>query len=245
MILVANAGMEDMGFKSFGFSLGRLDCWATEEDAYWGTMESFQNLAQNPAKLENPLGAIVMRLIYVNPEGPDGIPDPLLAAAHIRETFGRMAMNDEETVALVCGGHTFGKGHGAAPGSNQGPEPQLAAIEEQGFGWTSKFGTGKGGDAITSGLEGAWTLEPTKWDNGYLTNLYKFEWELQEAPSGAKVWRPKDNGGAGTVPDAHDPSKKHQPIMYTSDIALRTDPEYTKITTRWKDNPEEMKVAFQ
>jgi catalase-peroxidase len=186
-----------------------------------------------------------MGLIYVNPEGPGGVPDALLSAQHIRETFGRMAMNDEETVALVAGGHTFGKGHGAAEDSNHGLEPQLAAIEEQGFGWTSKYGSGKGGDTITSGLEGAWTMKPTQWDNGYFENLFKYEWELQKAPSGAKIWRPKDNGGADTVPDAHDPNKSHQPIMYTSDLAMRMDPKYEKISRRFYQNPDEFRLAFQ
>jgi len=253
MIYTANVGMEDMGFETAGFAFGRKDIWALEEDIYWGGEEAWlddskrHNGASPPvaADLEKPLGASQMGLIYVNPTGPGGNSDPQGSAHHIRETFARMAMNDEETAALIVGGHTFGKGHGAAPGSNNGDEPQLAPIEQQGFGWANKFGTGKGCDAITSGLEGAWTTAPTKWDNGYLTNLYKFEWELQKAPSGDPLWRPKENGGAGSVPDAHVASKSHQPIMYTSDIALRTDPEYTKITRRWLENPEEMKVAFQ
>eukprot|EP00928_Gymnodinium_smaydae_P061172 TRINITY_DN45326_c0_g1_i1.p1 TRINITY_DN45326_c0_g1~~TRINITY_DN45326_c0_g1_i1.p1 ORF type:complete len:706 (-),score=174.01 TRINITY_DN45326_c0_g1_i1:134-2251(-) len=253
MIFAANVGMEDMGFTPLGFAFGRKDIWALEEDIYWGGEEAWLDDSKRHGgvkppvakDLEQPLGASQMGLIYVNPEGPGGMPDPMLAAQHIRETFGRMAMNDEETVALIAGGHTFGKGHGAAEGSNQGPEPQLAAIEEQGFGWTSKHGSGRGSDTITSGLEGAWTSQPTKWDNGYLETLYKYEWELQKAPSGAQLWRPKDNGGAGTVPDAHIPDKTHQPIMYTTDIALRTDPEYKKITERWAKEPEEFRVAFQ
>jgi len=258
IIFAANVGMEDMGFKPLGFkplgfAFGRKDIWALEEDIYWGGEEAWldDSLRHGGVKppvardLEQPLGASQMGLIYVNPQGPGGNPDPMLSAQHIRETFGRMAMNDEETVALIAGGHTFGKGHGAAPESHLGSEPQLASIEEQGFGWSSSFGSGKGGDAITSGFEGAWTAKPTQWDNGYFENLFKYEWDLQEAPSGNKVWRPKDNGGAGTVPDAHDPAKSHQPIMYTSDLALRVDPEYQKISLRWKDNPDEFRVAFQ
>merc|ERR1719210_3280238 len=242
-----------MGFKPLGFAFGRKDIWALEEDIYWGGEEAWldDSMRHGGVKppiakdLEQPLGASQMGLIYVNPEGPGGHPDPMLSAQHIRETFGRMAMNDKETVALIAGGHTFGKGHGAAPGSNHGPEPQLAAIEEQGFGWMSGHGTGKGADAITSGLEGAWTTNPTKWDNGYFENLFKYEWEQQKAPSGATVWRPKNNGGAGAVPDAHDANKSHQPIMYTSDLALRIDPEHAKISERWAENPEEFRVAFQ
>lgn len=243
MILAGNVAMEDMGFKTFGFAGGRRDIWATEEDAYWGTDESFKGLAQNPSALEKPLGAIVMSLIYVNPEGPDGIPDPLLAAGHIRETFGRMAMNDEETVALVAGGHTFGKCHGAAPGGkHQGPNPGEADVEEQGFGWTSTFGTGKGKDTITSGLEGAWTTNPTKWDHGYFTNLFKYEWELTKGPGGANQWKPKD--GPEEVPDAHDPNKKHQVMMLTTDLSLIKDPEYLKISKKFKDDPAAFADAF-
>lgn len=253
IIYAANVGMEDMGFKPLGFVFGRQDIWALEEDVYWGGEEQWldDSVRHGGAKppvakeLEQPLGASQMGLIYVNPEGPGGNPDPVMAAQHIRETFGRMAMNDEETVALIAGGHTFGKGHGAAPDSHHGPEPQLAPIEEQGFGWSSGYESGKGANTITSGLEGAWTTKPTQWDHGYFENLFKYDWELREAPSGAKVWRPKDAGGAGTVPDAHDPAKSHQPIMYTTDLALRFDPEYEKISRHWKEHPEELREAFQ
>lgn len=245
MILVGNVALEDMGFKTMGFGGGRIDIWATEEDAYWGESESYEGLSHDPAKLENPLGAAVMRLIYVNPEGPDGIPDPLLAAAHIRETFGRMSMNDEETVSLIAGGHTFGKSHGAAPGGqHQGAEPDLAAVQEQGFGWTSSFGTGKGGDTITSGLEGAWTPNPTKWDNGYFDTLFKYEWELYKGPGGASQWRPKDSTGANTVPDAATMEKKHQPMMLTTDLSMIKDPAYLAISKKFHENPDLLAEAF-
>lgn len=245
IILVGNTAMEDMGFKLFGFGAGRTDIWATEEDAYWGEDSSYEGLAHDPSKLEQPLGAIVMRLIYVNPEGPDGIPDPLLAAAHIRETFGRMSMNDEETVALVAGGHTFGKCHGAAPGANNvGPEPESSPIEAQGFGWINKFGTGKGGDTITSGLEGAWTENPIRWDSGYFDTLFKYEWELHEGPGGAKQWRPANGEGADTVPDAHDPARKHQPMMLTTDLALIKDPKYKEVSEKFHQNFDLLTEAF-
>jgi catalase-peroxidase len=244
IMLVGNVAMEDMGFETFGFGGGRQDIWASETDAYWGEDASFTGLLEDPSKLEQPLGAAVMRLIYVNPEGPDGVPDPLLAAAHIRETFGRMSMNDEETVALVAGGHTFGKCHGAAPGSNHGPEPELANIEEQGFGWTSKHGTGKGGDTITSGLEGAWTVNPAKWDHGYFENLFKYEWEVHKGPGGANQWRPKNGAGVDEVPDAHDPTKKHQPMMLTTDLSMIKDPAYLEISKKFKEEPETFRLAF-
>lgn len=244
MILAGNVGMEDMGFKTFGFGGGRCDIWAQETDAFWGVHESFKGLANAPEKLEKPLAAPNMELIYVNPEGPDAIPDPLMAAKHIRDSFGRMAMNDEETVALIAGGHTFGKAHGAGPGSNVGPDPRGAPVEAQGFGWENKFGTGKGKDAITSGLEGAWTANPTKWDNGYWENLFKYEWELFKSPAGAQQWRPKGGQGVDTVPDAHDASKKTHPIMFTTDIAVIKDPEYLKISERFRDNPDQFSDAF-
>jgi len=244
MILAANAGMEDMGFKTFGFGGGRVDVWAKETDAYWGVDDSFKGLANNPEKLEKPLAAPNMELIYVNPEGPDAIPDPMMAAKHIRDSFGRMAMGDEETVALIAGGHTFGKAHGAGPGSNVGADPRGAEVEAQGFGWKSTHGTGKGKDAITSGLEGAWTANPAKWDHGYFENLLKFEWELYKSPAGAQQWRPKGGQGADLVVDAHDPNKKTHPIMFTTDLALITDPEYTKISKDFKENPDKFADAF-
>jgi catalase-peroxidase len=245
MILVGNVAMEDMGFKTFGFAGGRVDVWQTEEDVYWGTPDDFKGLARDPSQLEQSLGAVEKSLIYVNPEGPDGIPDPLLAAAHIRETFGRMAMNDAETVALIAGGHTFGKAHGAAPGGqHQGPKPSEANIEEQGFGWNSTYKSGKGADTITSGLEGAWTAQPTKWDNGFFENMFKYEWELFESAGGAKQWRPKGGAGVGTVPDAHDKSKTHQPIMFTTDLALMKDPTYLKISKKFHAEPATFADAF-
>jgi len=244
MILAGNVGMEDMGFKTFGFGGGRVDIWAGETDAFWGVHESFKGLASAPEKLESPLAAPNMELIYVNPEGPDAIPNPLMAAKHIRDSFGRMAMGDIETVALIAGGHTFGKAHGAGPGENVGPDPRGAEVQDQGFGWKNTFGTGKGKDAITSGLEGAWTANPTKWDHGYFENLFKFEWELYKSPAGAQQWRPKSGAGTDLVPDAHVPSKKTHPIMFTTDLALITDPEYLKISKRFKEQPAEFADAF-
>lgn len=244
MILAGNVGMEDMGFKTFGFGGGRVDIWSSETDAFWGVHESFKGLDSEPEKLEAPLAAPNMELIYVNPEGPGAIPDPLMAAKHIRDSFGRMAMNDEETVALIAGGHTFGKAHGAGDGSNVGPDPRGARVEDQGFGWMSKFGTGKGKDTITSGLEGAWTANPTKWDHGYFENLFKFEWELFKSPAGAQQWRPKEGAGADMIPDAHVAGQKTHPIMFTTDLALIKDPEYLKVSTRFKENPDQFADAF-
>lgn len=236
-VLAGNAGMEDMGFKSFGFSYGRVDVSASETDAFWGVPKSFEGLAKEPWLLEKPLGAPNMELIYVNPEGPDGIPDPQMAATHIRDSFGRMSMNDWETVALVAGGHTFGKGHGAGPAKNVGVDPRDANVHDQGFGWNSTYESGVGKDAITSGLEGAWTSQPTKWDGGYFHNLFKYDWELTTTPAGAKVWKPKNNAGIEDVPDAHIPGKRSHPIMYTTDLAFITDPEYKKIAEAYhKDN---------
>jgi len=244
MILAGNVGMEDMGFKTFGFGGGRVDIWASETDAFWDEHESFKGLASAPEKLESPLAAPNMELIYVNPEGPDAIPDPLMAAKHIRDSFGRMAMNDIETVALIAGGHTFGKAHGAGPGKHVGKDPRGAEIEDQAFGWMSTFGTGKGKDAITSGLEGAWTANPIKWDNGYFENLFKFEWELYKSPAGAQQWRPKGGAGTDMVPDAHEAGKKTHPIMFTTDLALIKDPAYLKISQRFKEQPDELADAF-
>jgi len=247
-VLAGNSAIESMGLAPFGFGGGREDVYEPEDDIYWGSERAWLSADRGGLgdKLEKPLGAVQMGLIYVNPEGPGGKPDPLLAAQDIRETFGRMAMNDEETVALVAGGHTFGKGHGAAdPGKHVGVEPEGAALHEQGFGWTNTFGTGKGGDTITSGLEGAWTTNPTKWDNGYFENLFKYEWEQTKTPAGATVWKPKNGEGAGTVPDAHDPAKSHAPVMYTTDLSMRFDPVYGPISQRFKENPQEFAVAFQ
>jgi len=254
LVLAGNVGMEDMGLKTAGFGCGRMDGWSEEDDVYWGTEESFKDLAMSKdvagitrdiQGLEKPLGAVQPNIIYVNPEGPGGQPDPLLAAAHMKESFGRMAMGDYETVALVAGGHTFGKAHGAAPaGAHVGPAPCDAPIEEQGLGWMNKFGSGKGSDAITSGLEGAWTEQPARWTHEYFTNLFKYEWELYKSPAGANQWRPKNGGGANTVPDAHDPSKKTYPIMFTTDLALIKDPDYLKISKRFLENPEEFEEAF-
>jgi len=247
MVLTGNVAIESMGVKPFGFAGGREDVWEAEEDTYWGPETEWlgDERYSGDRELEQPLGAVQMGLIYVNPEGPNGNPDPLASAHDIRETFGRMAMNDEETVALIAGGHTFGKGHGAAPADQYvGPEPEGAPMEDLGRGWKNSFGTGKGVDTITSGLEGAWTSHPTKWDNGYFDNLFGHEWELTESPAGAKQWIPKDGAAAGTVPDAHDPDRKHAPIMFTSDIALRTDPAYEKISRHYHENPEELRDAF-
>ena len=247
MVLTGNVALDSMGLKPFGFAGGREDVWEPEEDTYWGPETEWlgDDRYSGERELEQPLGAVQMGLIYVNPEGPNGKPDPLGSAHDIRETFGRMAMNDEETVALVAGGHTFGKGHGAAPAEEHvGPEPEGAPMEAMGQGWINSFGSGRGGDTITSGLEGAWTSHPTKWDNGYFDNLFGHEWELTESPAGAKQWTPKGDAAKGTVPDAHDPSKKHAPVMFTSDIALKEDPAYRKISERFHKNPEEFADAF-
>ena len=246
MILAGNCALESMGFKTFGFGGGREDVWEPEEDIYWGTEGKWLDDKRHSGdrNLENPLAAVQMGLIYVNPEGPNGKPDPLAAAKDIRETFARMAMNDEETVALIAGGHTFGKTHGAGDASQVGPEPEAAGIEEQGLGWKSKFGTGKGGDTITSGLEVIWTTTPTKWSNNFFWNLFGYEWELTKSPAGANQWIPKHGMGAGTVPDAHDPSKRHTPSMLTTDLALRFDPVYEKISRRFLENPDQFADAF-
>jgi catalase-peroxidase len=245
MILAGNVALESMGFKTFGFGGGRADVWEPDE-TYWGAERTWlgDERYTGDRQLDNPFGAVQMGLIYVNPQGPNGNPDPVAAARDIRETFARMAMNDEETVALIAGGHTFGKTHGAAPDSHCGPEPEGAPIEEQGFGWKNSFGTGKGGDAITSGLEGIWTSTPTKWSNNFFWNLFSFEWELFKSPGGAHQWRPKGGAGAGTVPDAHDPSKKHAPTMLTTDLSLRFDPAYEKISRRFLENPDQFADAF-
>ncbi|MDV3310370.1 MAG: catalase/peroxidase HPI [Cyclobacteriaceae bacterium] len=247
MILAGNCALESMGFKTFGFGGGREDVWEPEEDVYWGSETEWlgDNRYSGDRELENPLAAVQMGLIYVNPEGPNGKPDPLAAARDIRETFGRMAMNDEETVALIAGGHTFGKTHGAGdPKKYVGPEPEGAPIEEMGLGWKNTYGTGNAQYTITSGLEGAWTTTPTKWTNNFLWNLFGYEWELTKSPAGAYQWIPKHGMGANTVPDAHDPSKRHAPIMLTTDIALRTDPAYEKIARRYLENPDEFADAF-
>ncbi len=248
MILTGNVALESMGLQPFGFGGGREDIWEPEEDIYWGSEGEWVSNKERYSHgdtLENPLGASHMGLIYVNPEGPNGNPDPLGAAHDIRETFGRMAMNDYETVALIAGGHTFGKTHGAAdPVENVGVEPAGASLEEMGLGWKNKFGTGNAGSTITSGIEGAWTQTPTKWSNSFFDNLFNFEWECHKGPGGAYQWRPTNNAGAGTVPDAHDPAIKHAPFMLTTDIALREDPEYLKISKRFHENPEEFADAF-
>ncbi|MDT0317796.1 catalase/peroxidase HPI [Streptomyces millisiae] len=246
MILAGNVALETMGFETFGFAGGRADVWEPEEDVYWGPETTWlgDERYSGDRELETPLGAVQMGLIYVNPEGPNGNPDPIAAARDIRETFRRMAMNDEETVALVAGGHTFGKTHGAGPADNVGPDPEAAALEEQGLGWRNAFGTGKGGDTITSGLEGTWTPTPVAWDNSFFETLFGYEWELFKSPAGAHQWRPKDGAGAGTVPDAHDPSKSHAPTMLTTDLALRFDPVYEQISRRFLENPQEFADAF-
>ncbi|MGA2478597.1 MAG: catalase/peroxidase HPI [Spirochaetia bacterium] len=246
MILAGNVALESMGFKTFGFAGGREDIWEPEKETYWGSENKWLDDKRYSGNrdLENPLAAVQMGLIYVNPEGPNGNPDPVAAAKDIRETFARMAMNDEETVALIAGGHTFGKTHGAGPASNVGPEPEAAGIEEQGLGWKSSFRTGKGGDAIGSGLEVTWTTTPTKWSNNFFWNLFSFEWELTKSPAGANQWQPKGGAGAGTVPDAHDPSKRHAPSMLTTDLALRFDPAYEKISRRFMENPDQFADAF-
>jgi catalase-peroxidase len=246
MILAGNCALESMGFKTFGFGGGREDIWEPEEDTYWGTESEWlgDKRYTGDRELENPLAAVQMGLIYVNPEGPNGNPDPLAAAKDIRETFARMAMNDEETVALIAGGHTFGKTHGAGDASLVGREPEAAGIEEQGLGWKSKFGTGKGDDTITSGLEVIWSKSPTKWSNNFFQNLFGYEWELTKSPAGAHQWKPKHGAGAGTVPDAHDPSKRQAPSMLTTDLALRFDPVYEKISRRFYENPNQFADAF-
>jgi catalase-peroxidase len=247
MVFAGNCALESMGFKTFGFAGGREDVWEPPTDIYWGPESEWlgDKRYTGDRVLENPLGAVQMGLIYVNPEGPNGIPDPLAAARDIRETFKRMAMNDEETVALIAGGHTFGKAHGAASAAEYcGPDPEAGSLEDQGFGWKNKFGTGKGGDAITSGLEGAWTTNPVKWDNGYFDNLFRYEWELTKGPGGANQWTPKDRSAQGTVPDAHDPKKKHAPIMFTTDLSLKLDPIYAPISKRFHEHPDELAKAF-
>ncbi len=270
MVLTGNVALESMGFKTFGFAGGREDVWEPEQDVYWGAEKKWLGGDIRYAKgsdgvekkegvvasddhadgkihdrnLENPLAAVQMGLIYVNPEGPDGNPDPIAAAIDIRETFKRMAMNDEETVALIAGGHTFGKTHGAAPATNVGPEPEAATMEEQGLGWRSSYGSGKGGDTITSGLEVTWTSTPTKWSNNFFWNLFGYDWELFKSPAGAQQWRPKNGGGADSVPDAHDKSKRHEPRMLTTDLALKLDPIYEKISRRFFENPDEFADVF-
>ncbi|TAE55939.1 MAG: catalase/peroxidase HPI [Bacteroidetes bacterium] len=247
MILAGNCALESMGFETFGFGGGREDVWEPQEDIYWGSEAEWLGDKRYTGKreLENPLGAVQMGLIYVNPEGPNGKPDPLAAAHDIRETFGRMAMNDEETVALIAGGHTFGKAHGAAdPAKYVGREPAAAGIEAQSLGWLNSFGTGNAGDTITSGLEGAWSTTPTQWSNSYFENLFGYEWELTKSPAGAHQWTPKNGAGAGTVPDAHDLSKRHAPIMFTTDLALRMDPVYEPISRRFFENPDQFADAF-
>ncbi|MEV4080630.1 catalase/peroxidase HPI [Nonomuraea fuscirosea] len=246
LVLSGNVALETMGFQTFGFAGGREDVWEAEEDVYWGPETTWlgDERYTGDRELENPLGAVQMGLIYVNPEGPNGNPDPIAAARDIRETFRRMAMNDEETAALIVGGHTFGKTHGAGPSDNVGDDPEAASIEQQGLGWKNSFGTGKGGDTITSGLEGIWTNTPITWDNSFLEILYGYEWELFQSPAGANQWRPKDGAGSGTVPDAHDPAKTHAPTMLTTDLSMRYDPIYEQITRRWLEHPDELADAF-
>ena len=245
IILAGNVALESMGFKTFGFGFGREDIWEPDE-IFWGPEDSWlgDERYSGDRELAGPFGAVQMGLIYVNPEGPNGTPDPLAAAKDIRETFRRMAMNDEETLALIVGGHTFGKTHGAVGPEYVGPEPEGAPLEEQGLGWRNTFGSGKGADTITSGLEGAWTNEPTKWDNGFLDNLFKYDWELTTSPAGAQQWTPKNAEAQGTVPDAHDPSKKHAPMMLTTDLALKMDPIYAPIAKRFRENPDQLADAF-
>ena len=255
MIFAGNVALEDMGFEPFGFAGGRADIWEPEADIYWGQEEGWLDDGRHNSggrdgdklgeSLDAPLGAVQMGLIYVNPEGPGAVPDPLLAAKDIKETFARMAMNDEETVALIAGGHTFGKAHGAGdPGPSVGPEPEGASLEEQGFGWTNTMGTGKGVDTISSGLEGAWTQNPIVWDNGYFDNLFGYEWVQTKSPAGATQWTPKGDGGKGSVPDAHDASRTHAPMMFTTDLALRMDPTYEPIARRFHEDPAAFKDAF-
>ena len=247
MVLAGNVSLESMGFKTFGFGGGREDVWEPDEDVYWGPETEWldDNRYTGERDLENPLAAVQMGLIYVNPEGPNANPDPLAAATDIRETFARMAMNDEETVALIAGGHTFGKTHGAAdPEKYVGPEPEAAGLEEQGLGWKNSFGSGNNGDTITSGLEVTWTYSPTRWDNEYFQILFEYEWELMKSPAGANQWRPKDGGGAGTVPHSNDPEKRQEPRMLTTDLALRVDPEYEKISRRFAEDQDALSDAF-
>ena len=246
MILTGNVALESMGFKTFGFGGGRVDVWEPQEDVYWGTEKTWldDKRYSGERNLENPLAAVQMGLIYVNPQGPNGNPDPIAAAKDIRETFARMAMDDEETVALIAGGHTFGKMHGAGDAALVGPEPEAESIEQQGFGWLSKHGTGKAGDTITSGLDGIWTTTPTKWSNNYFENLFGYEWELFKSPAGAHQWKPKGSAGEGTVPDAHDSSKRHAPTMLTTDLSLRFDPVYEKISRRFFENADQFADAF-
>ena len=246
MILAGNVALESMGFKTFGFAGGREDIWEPEEDIYWGPEKTWLDDKRytGDRDLENPLAAVQMGLIYVNPEGPNGNPDPLAAARDIRETFARMAMDDEETVALIAGGHSFGKTHGAGDAKLVGPEPEAAGIEQQGLGWKSSFGSGKGGDAIGSGLEVIWTTTPTQWSNNFFHNLFSYEWELTKSPAGAHQWTPKGGAGAGTVPDAHDPAKRHAPSLLTTDLSLRFDPAYEKISRRFFEHPEQFADAF-
>ncbi len=246
MILAGNVALESMGFKTFGFAGGREDVWEPDQDVYWGSEDKWLGDKRylGDRELEDPLAAVQMGLIYVNPEGPNGSPDPVAAARDIREVFARMAMNDEETVALIAGGHSFGKTHGAGPASHVGAEPEAASIEEQGLGWKSSFGSGKGGDTITSGLEVTWTPTPTRWSNNFFRVLFGYEWELTKSPAGAYQWRPLGGAGSGTVPDAHDPSKHHAPGMLTTDLSLRFDPVYEKISRRFMDNPDQFADAF-
>ncbi|MDX9682205.1 catalase/peroxidase HPI [Pseudomonas protegens] len=246
IILTGNVALESMGFKTFGFAGGRQDVWEPEDNVYWGSETTWldDQRYSGDRELENPLGAVQMGLIYVNPEGPNGNPDPLAAARDIRETFARMAMDDEETVALIAGGHTFGKTHGAGPASHVGPEPEAAGLEEQGLGWNSSFGTGVGGDAITSGLEVIWTTTPTRWSNDFFDHLFGFEWELTTSPAGAHQWRPKAGAGADSVPDPHDPNKRRTPSMLTTDLSLRFDPAYEAISRRFHEHPEQLAEAF-
>lgn len=247
MILAGNVALESMGFKTYGFAGGREDIWESEKDIYWGNENKWlddKRYAGEHEQLENPLAAVQMGLIYVNPEGPNGVPDPLAAAKDIRDTFRRMAMNDEETVALIAGGHTFGKCHGAGDASHVGPEPEAAGIEEQGLGWKSSYGSGKSADTISSGLEVTWTSTPTKWSSNFFWNLFGYDWELTKSPAGAHQWTPKNGAGAGSIPDAHDPSKHHAPTMLTTDLSLRFDPAYEKISRRFYENPDEFQEAF-
>ena len=247
MILAGNVALESMGFKTFGFAGGREDVWEPDQDVYWGSETTWlgsDKRISGDRNLENPLAATHMGLIYVNPEGPEGVPDPIAAAKDIRETFARMAMDDEETVALIAGGHTFGKTHGAAPAEHVGAEPEAAALEQQGLGWANRYGSGNAGDTITSGLEVTWTSTPTKWSNNFFWNLFGYEWELTKSPAGAHQWKPKHGAGEGSVPDAHDPSKRHAPAMLTTDLALRFDPVYEKIARRFYENPDEFAEVF-
>ncbi len=246
MILAGNCALESMGFKTFGFAGGREDIWEPEEDIYWGAEDTWlgDKRYSGDRELENPLAAVQMGLIYVNPEGPNGNPDPVASGRDIRETFARMAMNDEETVALTAGGHTFGKAHGAGDVAHVGPEPEGSPIEQQGLGWKNSMGSGKGGDAITSGIEGAWTPTPIQWDNSYFDTLFGYEWEVVKSPAGANQWAPKDGAGSDAVPDAHDPSKRHAPMMTTADMAMRMDPIYEPISKRFHENPDEFADAF-